>query len=1459
MKKLLTFLTLLMLFFTTAGATESLYYTLDGNQSTGGNASPHNSYTAAAESTQNGITWSIMGNSNQTPWRIGGKNISQVDRPVTSLTAMGSAISKVELEVGDITLTSCYVRLIVASDEDFNDIIETVIIDGKLSANETYTFTPSTSTEWATGSYYKFVFVCTNTSNSNKYVQFKSAKFYKNDGSTPSGPDYYLVGSFNMDGNNWVQQDANYKFNKTGDNSYSLSAGNLPDDVEFKIIKVDGGATTWYGGSVSDGQPYALTGTWHTDIPLKDNPNYGQSIQNFKMSVGGVSNFTLNTSDMTFTVEKTTPQFYFKSSADWTLKEAMTSTADGWTITKDCAAGINFGFNDEWTWYGRDNYWITDATVDKEIDLSNDGTFYIEKAGIYTFTVNNAKTKLVVTKAPEYVLVTGTDGLEDGAEYVLMSASSGSDGHAMAPYANGNNCPQTSSTISITDNKITPTVDTQIITLIATTVNNEDAWMFKVGSDSYLYAASSSSNHLKAASASTAGNNGKATISFSDGAAVITFKGSNTHNLLRYNSGSSIFSCYTSGQNPVYLFKKAENNTSRIPEISPEGGNIVGFSQEVEITQANGGIIYYTTDGTTPTETSTQYNGKFWIEGENLGDEITVTAVAKEGGKELSSPVSATYTFVAPVKPTFTPAPGTYPVAQSVSMSTTTTGADVYYTTNSELSYTEIVAQGTKFTQAIDVSEETTFYAVAAYYDEHAQRYAISSITQAKYKFAEVEYVDLDYTHAFTGGTGFGDFTFRTDANPDNVTVWTVSSSYGAKATSYTSNPNTNHVATSWMLSPYINLDADNVPILTFDHQINKHFDNPKQQATVWIQSYGGEWKQLETSLPLSSDGIDGWPKFNEEYDLSAYKGQIIRIGFKYMNETSTGAGTWEIQNFSVADVPIVEVNNIAEFIALENGTRARFKNPVTVLYDYSQYSYSSDYIRYTYQEYIWVKDESGYTQIFLRPSLDENKTTTMQTAFYENGDVIPAGFVVVKNHYDKGNYDQAFSNQGEKEGKSGFKAATQKALADPEPFTAAKLAALEMTEANEKTYSNRYISINKIKITRTWDETKEGKILEFFEFAGDDGVTLTNVDGFNKFNDAGSHEKDGTSAVVTRPAAGETYYNVKAILSKWDDGWQIMPIEFIEWVDKTVTLRELCADGDVGTVYTISNNLMCVYANGNSIWVKDDTGQSIWPATPADGDLNFEVYAEAAEGIVANTRLNQAYYDQSNWCEIKLADGVDASQFEGQIIKGGTIRGEFTDKLNPTLENVTLTSAAISSEGDYALNYYMPANFLGRQECFNPNHSTDYGQNYFFMTPKPQEYAQIVWAVWDASTTSMIMSTDDNKNGHRFAGEFEIDLSMNDGASSYSDITSGATYNFTAIIKRTNSKAEGYKVYPLDLNGNNPATGINTVETGNGEVKSIKYVNVAGIVSDKPFQGVNIVVTEYTDGSRTTSKMLRK
>lgn len=61
--------------------------------------------------------------------------------------------------------------------------------------------------------------------------------------------------------------------------------------------------------------------------------------------------------------------------------------------------------------------------------------------------------------------------------------------------------------------------------------------------------------------------------------------------------------------------------------------------------------------------------------------------------------------------------------------------------------------------------------------------------------------------------------------------------------------------------------------------------------------------------------------------------------------------------------------------------------------------------------------------------------------------------------------------------------------------------------------------------------------------------------------------------------------------------------------------------------------------------------------------------------------------------------------------------------------------------------------------------------------------------------------------------------------------------------------------VYPFTINGGIP-TGIENLNAR--QVVSEKYYNPAGIESSTPFQGVNIVVTRYSDGSTTTTKILR-
>ena len=54
-----------------------------------------------------------------------------------------------------------------------------------------------------------------------------------------------------------------------------------------------------------------------------------------------------------------------------------------------------------------------------------------------------------------------------------------------------------------------------------------------------------------------------------------------------------------------------------------------------------------------------------------------------------------------------------------------------------------------------------------------------------------------------------------------------------------------------------------------------------------------------------------------------------------------------------------------------------------------------------------------------------------------------------------------------------------------------------------------------------------------------------------------------------------------------------------------------------------------------------------------------------------------------------------------------------------------------------------------------------------------------------------------------------------------------------------------------------NPVTEVTNIHAGR-EVQSVQYVNAMGQVSDRPFDGVNIIVTRYTDGTVSTVKTIK-
>ena len=136
----------------------------------------NNSYTGNCDITIDGVIWNLTGNSQMTPWRIGGKNITNIDRTLYSKTAITDNISKIEVTHGaasSITVNSWTV--IVSKDADFSDLVST--LTPTFVANSTTTIERPEGKDWS-GCYFKFVYNVTSGS-SNKFIEFSKADFYK--------------------------------------------------------------------------------------------------------------------------------------------------------------------------------------------------------------------------------------------------------------------------------------------------------------------------------------------------------------------------------------------------------------------------------------------------------------------------------------------------------------------------------------------------------------------------------------------------------------------------------------------------------------------------------------------------------------------------------------------------------------------------------------------------------------------------------------------------------------------------------------------------------------------------------------------------------------------------------------------------------------------------------------------------------------------------------------------------------------------------------------------------------------------------------------------------------------------------------------------------------------------------------------------------------------------------------
>ena len=273
-----------------------------------------------------------------------------------------------------------------------------------------------------------------------------------------------------------------------------------------------------------------------------------------------------------------------------------------------------------------------------------------------------------VTPGKRYMLVYNING--------TLKAQNPETGTATYSYLRANTV--------VTDNQgiITPDDDSDAFTFEAAS----NGFYLKDQNGKYYYQSGSYNNFNNQTSVPAAGGVWSATV---DANGLVTIQNTTTNKWIQYVPSYTSSGAYSTAQtNSIlpYLYEEVDGGTPVTQKVADPvftpGAGTYDAVQHVTLTCATEGAkIYYTTDYSTPTATSTLYT-----EAITLSETTTIKAIAVKEGYENSNVVMALYTIDIPVSytsvPQFTPAAGTYTETQYVTISCNSQDARIYYTTD---------------------------------------------------------------------------------------------------------------------------------------------------------------------------------------------------------------------------------------------------------------------------------------------------------------------------------------------------------------------------------------------------------------------------------------------------------------------------------------------------------------------------------------------------------------------------------------------------------------------------------------------------------------------------------------------------------------------------------------------------------------------------------------------------------
>ncbi len=186
---------------------------------------------------------------------------------------------------------------------------------------------------------------------------------------------------------------------------------------------------------------------------------------------------------------------------------------------------------------------------------------------------------------------------------------------------------------------------------------------------------------------------GSGTIAISSSTTGVTISGSTSGSTITTNGASTLQLTFknTSGSNlridDISVKVKTAGTVTKvsIPSFSPAAGAVVPGTEVTISSTTEGSTIYYTTNGETPTTSSSHGTAGTASATVTVNADMTIKAIAVKEGLDNSNVASASYTIAAPcATPTFSEAAGEVDKGTEVTISSTTTGSTIYYTTNGD-------------------------------------------------------------------------------------------------------------------------------------------------------------------------------------------------------------------------------------------------------------------------------------------------------------------------------------------------------------------------------------------------------------------------------------------------------------------------------------------------------------------------------------------------------------------------------------------------------------------------------------------------------------------------------------------------------------------------------------------------------------------------------------------------------